>query len=115
MFPLLKAGLPSHCSPYERTQNGLAWEGPQSSSDSKPCCGQGCHCLDQAAQGPFKLPLKVDISPGLVSDAQLWTVILQEARSSGVPAAELSSSGAFCSLQHLPNGRHHAELPGYLL
>lgn len=48
----------------------------------------------------------------LLGWCQIQLCRLQKARSRGVPAGELSSSGAFCSLQHLPNGRHHAELPG---
>lgn len=106
------AGLPSHFSSYERSQNGLGWKEPQSSSCSSPCRGQGCHSLDQAAQGP--------IQTGFEGGYFYWTGVrsvameshcLRKARSRRIPAGELSSSGTFCSLQHLPNGRHRAELP----
>ncbi|TRZ19900.1 hypothetical protein HGM15179_007227 [Zosterops borbonicus] len=69
--------------------------------------------LDQAAQGP----IQAGFEGGYFYWAGVRSIatgshLLQKARSCGVPAGELSSSGAFCSLQHLPNGRHHAELPG---
>lgn len=64
------AALPSNFSRYERSQTGLAWKGPQSSSGSSPCHGQGFTPWTRLLRAPFKLALKVDISTGLVSDPQ---------------------------------------------
>lgn len=77
-----------------------------------PCHGQGCHSLDQAAQGPIQAGFGGGYfySTGVRSVA-MESHRLRKAKSSRIPAGELSSSGAFCFLRHLPNGRRHAELP----